>query len=720
MYGPDDAAGPESDSAGAARPQAINGQPFGVLAFELPLPDGWDGSLPRVLVEDNEGRIYYPSVTPRMATRQVPREPLLPMRIGRPGGVIDRLREAVRQPLSRSQVPVAVQVRALYVGDAPLVVQVTGDLSERVELQPDAQAGPESHRQLLEHWWAGYTQQAAAVLAADNAPPRHVYQYLLSMLARRLELPPAALPAPAASGPAGEKTQLEETFELMAGSQSLRQAIFDQVLTRPPDRSGGELPPPDPPQWSPLVWPAATADVPIEPIATRVPEDCFYLRFGSFANYVWFQELTERFGGELAQAFQLQGFTVGGTARIERMLATRLNTVSKLFGDKIIQDMAFIGSDPYVEQGASFAVLFHAANPAVLKASLESERRALANAESDAVLREIRLRDRSVSLLSTPDNRIRSFMVSDDAFILVTTSRSLAGRWLELTEGQPSLADNPAFRWVRSRIPDADDYSVFGCLTPEFFQQLLSPRYQIELRRRLEAEAHLQIAELASLTWQSEQGQPAESLGQLMEAGLLPSWFTDRPDGGRPLRHGDRWIDSLRGGRGSFLPIADVELSEVSATESAEYQQVADYYQAWGRMDPLFFGLRRFQTDQPGQEQFSIEAYLSPFEPQKYGWLAEQLADPSPLAIEFPADDVVSVQLRVRGAQPDEAYYLFGGLKDMVLPEPEDMQGLVRTLRVLKAAPAYLGAWPKPDIIERLPLGLGARLADPITPDTRE
>jgi hypothetical protein len=48
----------------------------------------------------------------------------------------------------------------------------------------------------------------------------------------------------------------------------------------------------------------------------------------------------------------------------------------------------------------------------------------------------------------------------------------------------------------------------------------------------------------------------------------------------------------------------------------------------------------------------------------------------------------------------------------MVPPPPEETQGLIKTLRALKATPGYIGAWPRPAIIEQLPLGLGLTRPD--------
>ncbi|MFN9904943.1 MAG: hypothetical protein ACK56F_02305, partial [bacterium] len=43
------------------------------------------------------------------------------------------------------------------------------------------------------------------------------------------------------------------------------------------------------------------------------------------------------------------------------------------------------------------------------------------------------------------------------------------------------------------------DYDVFAYFSSEFFQNLVSPKYQIELKRRMRAIAALENAELASI-----------------------------------------------------------------------------------------------------------------------------------------------------------------------------------------------------------------------------
>lgn len=684
---------------------AISGDPFGVLQAEVPLPPNFGSEQPRVIVEEAAGRIFYPVVSVR--TVEVIDEEPRPA-IGRPGGLIDRLRSAVGRKSAKRKVPVAITVSALFRGSEPLDLQLVGDITQRIQIVPSASQIGVSYQQLLGSWWNDYTTGARRAIT-DNDFPKLVHKYLTSMLSARLALPPIDLDPP---DPSKKKlSQPLETLALLAAIEPLREEIFEQVLTSPSEAAEPTRFLPIEPQWESATLPPLPVEPAVESLASHVPPECFYLRFGAFSNYVWFQEIAERYGGDMTQAVLLRGFNYDAAARMERMLASKLTTIAKMFGDKLVGDMAIIGSDLYMTEGASIGVLFFATNPELFGAALESDRSAVLAKNPDAQLTIVEIAGQPVSLLSTPDNRIRAFLVKDGPYYFVSTSQTLVRRFLEVAGGAPALANSHSFRWARSWMPDANQYSVFAYFSPEFFHRLVSPQYQIELNRRLAAMAHIEIAETALRVAQAE-GLGDLGIDGMKSLGLLTPWFDQRTDGAQTLQSEHGWIDSLRGARGSFLPIADVEIKSVSPREADQYASIARFYQEeWRHMDPLLLGLRRFRADGQRTEQVAVEAYIAPFEPGKYGWIARQLGAPTPMEIQMPADDAVSAQVHVRGGNTlgivSNDYHLFGGIKDMIPPAPEDTQGLIKTLRALKAVPGYFGGWPQPGIIDQLPLGLG-------------
>lgn len=706
--------------------QAAVGSPFGVVSLEVPLPPELSIDNVRVLVSDADNRLFYPATSVRTVEVKEPASPL-PGRL-RPGGLIDRVRNAIRVDNVR-RIPVAVNVTALFVGNGPLKIELLGDINQSMVVQPvpmvasaNGAVAPGNaaglHAALLDQWWRSYNVQAQRVrISGDH--PMLMHDYLSATLARRLNLPWPLVPDDPDEAKAAAKKKLAEpmgTLALLSGIEPLRDEILQQALTLPAHADLANQPLPPPPTWAPTLLPPVPADIPIEEIANHVPPECFYLRFGSFANYRWFQNLSARNGGDLAQIVLVRGFNYETSRRMERMLNTRMTTLAKMFGDQVISDMALVGRDLYLKEGASLGVILACKNHGLLLTSMEGERKQAANSIPGATLQEIDLGSQKCTLLSTPDNSVRSFLVSHGDYLLLTSSRILAERFVEVSNDGQSLAKQDSFRWARQWMPDANGYSVFGYFSPEFFHGLVDPAYQVELRRRLEAIASIELAEVATLAAQAE-GLKTD-MTDLMAAGLLPEWFDQRADGSKTLRLGDKWIDSRRGARGSFLPIVDVPVEHVNETERLRIERLMRFYQTeWQQMDPMMIGLRRFKAEgNTEDERVSIEAYVAPFAKEKYGWLADMLAPAAPVAIEMPPDDIASVQFLMNGTAPLTAprqpYHLFAGAKDMVPPSPGDMKGLIQTFRTLKATPGYLGAFPLPGYLDQLPLGFGIARSD--------
>ena len=429
----------------------------------------------------------------------------------------------------------------------------------------------------------------------------------------------------------------------------------------------------------------------------------------------------------------LRGYNYETSARIDRLLNTQMTTIGKLFGNAVISDMAIVGYDLYLQDGPTMGVIFQARNFDILRTSLEQERQStLANLrQQGATLQDEEIEGTTVTFLSTPDQSVRSFLVQSEPYLFITSSRTLAKRFIQVRKGETSLADVDAFRFTRLMMPLDNDYDVFAYLSSDFFQNLISPRYQIELKRRMRAVAAIENVELASIVAKREQKQgffikppnvkpsqvppdwmPGDQIDYLIANGYLPTWFQKRVDGSETIRFADNWHDSVRGRRGSFLPIADVPLVDCTPEESAEYRRTAEYYsKEWQQTDPLMIGLRRYEhPERADTERIALEAYIAPLGSDKYGWMSLLLAPPSDQRIELPQDDIVSLQLHLRGNEsprdPIANHFLFAGLKDTELPFPEETKGLFAILRLMKTLPAYLGAWPKPAVLDRLPLGL--------------
>ena len=234
------------------------------------------------------------------------------------------------------------------------------------------------------------------------------------------------------------------------------------------------------------------------------------------------------------------------------------------------------------------------------------------------------------------------------------------------------------------------------------------------MRRRIAAKSDIILVHLARLAAAAEQVKPlgeAKTLGidELIEDGFLPVGFGTRSDGSGVVTAGERILDTLRGASGTFLPIGDVKLESTSKEEFEWYSKIArEYTNRFPQMDPIIIALKRGDIPaSPSLERISIHAEIAPLTPAKYGMWAKQLGPPTTVAMRFAPDDIVSLQAHVASPQLGPPTHLFASIKDSFPPDPTEFEGLFKAYFALRQLPGYLGAWPQPGAIDRLPLGLG-------------
>jgi hypothetical protein len=181
------------------------------------------------------------------------------------------------------------------------------------------------------------------------------------------------------------------------------------------------------------------------------------------------------------------------------------------------------------------------------------------------------------------------------------------------------------------------------------------------MARRLQAQADIEIAELAALAAATE-GKPGGAIEKLIAGGLLPPDFGPRPDGSRAVLEGGEVRDSLRGRRGALLPVPDVPLNAATRAEVTEYRKFADFYeQKWGRMDPIMIGLRR-QALAGEREQVVIDARMSPFAAKHFEFLSQWAGPPDKMQIAAIPGDIARLELVLSNQ------HVFAGLRDVAPP----------------------------------------------------
>ncbi|HEY4759641.1 MAG TPA: hypothetical protein VIH42_03585, partial [Thermoguttaceae bacterium] len=523
--------------------------------------------------------------------------------------------------------------------------------------------------------------------------PPQVENYLTTSLAARLRL----------QLPEGKLTQspyaeLQKEIGLNLGTETLRVALQqDRILGLNNLDLPADQPLPAALEPPPLEVPEPTEDVQIEPLALHVPAECFYVRFGSFSNFLWLQDTLAKWGGDAQNLIALRGLDHQMSARMEKQLVLKQTVLSRMLGETVISDVAIIGADMFFREGATYGILFEARNSTILGANFNSQRSDRIKA-GGVTEQKIKIADREVSYIYSPDGTVRSYYAVDGDYHLFTTSKKLAERFLAVGSGEGALGKSREFRHARSLMPLSRKDTVWVYLSDAFFRNITSPHYRVEMARRLQAVADIELVQLAKLTAASE-GKAGGTIEELIQGSFLPASFGPLPDGSRMVIEGGEIYDSVRGRRGAFVPVPDMPVDRVTRFELAEYNRFADYYRThWGRMDPILVGMQR--TPQDGnREQVVVDVLMSPFAPMHFDLLGKY-AGPAdsmrmaPIPGDIAAIDVVLVNQRV-----------FGGLRDFGPPPNIQFGRLLPIGRLRDWLVGYIGTMGEIGVLGFLNLG---------------
>lgn len=691
--------------------EAYAGRPFGVARVTLPpnVANPETVELNGFALSDRDGRALYPV----FVTGKIMK--LLGAFLG--GG------EADAAP--------AVHVLFLFRGAEPFRVTIHAPQPLEVEVTPRAGAGrpaqARAQERLMQRWWRDYYGVAQQGEDSGDVPPI-VHAYLTSMLGRRLRLEPPQTIVSNVKKRGERRTapdELQAALELLAGVERLRTETIRGTMMRGEDFGDStELMTPDDIEWGPNVEPPFDPDARVEPLAAHVPSTCLYIRFGKYSNYLWFNQLLKDYAGDVSNMATQRALRTRKDERLQQQLALPAVTpggsaLADFLGEAAIADIALVGRDLFLDEGAAMGVLFQA-RTGLLGTNFQQTRQAILKRETDAgaTMEDVEIAGRKVSFLSTPDNRLRSFYAISGDYHLITASRRVVEEFFATADGKlASLGSLAEFKHARTRLPLERDDTIFLFLSSGFLRGILEPQYQVETMRRMRSSTDLQLVQLARYAAQHE-GHGKLEIEDLVEAGFLPPGFGRRPDGSGPLEVNGHWIDSLRGAPGTMLPVPDVKLDKVTAAEARKCATRAAYHQAnWQQMDPVMVAVKRTALDGPRLERIVVEGHVSPLDESKYGKYLSAVGPPVTERVTRAEGDVISVQAFLRGGLIDPnipPHHLFLGIQDTLPVVDPRTPNFLQALQLLQTTPGYVGAWPKAGFLDLLPFNLGgSRAVDP-------
>lgn len=628
----------------AVRVAGFLGTPFGVGRVQLEFaakrgpimqPDQ------TLLIADARGRVHYPIFTPEWEADDD-----------------EEVGDAKAPPAAKRRLR-QVTAHFLFAGETPLNLSLALDdlvLLRGNKLEPEV-AGSQGH-ELLQTWWGRYASQRPGSREAWE-----VKAYLNDMLARRVGMSPQSPPR---EEEGADVSQIERHFEravqTLFGFESVQTAMQDRTLLGSRDEEQATEAVPPPLRIFPVSLPPFTP-TPVEMLAMRVPADCFYLRCQTVANYLWFRNILLQWGGSTSEIVSPRMRDTQSRERIEAQLALRPDAAAEAALRGAISDLAIIGSDPCFEDGAAVGALFELRDKEKFHRWL-AQMRAEAKRNNPRVSEQmVKLGSHQASLLSSPDQTVRSFLADDGDYVLVTNSSHLAARFFEVKAGPQSLGELHEFRYARGKVRVYDEQAAFLYLSDPFFRRLVSPQYRIELTRRMRAKAELRDLALAQLAARGE-GLPDASVERLLIRKFLPQAFGTRCDGSRAILVDGRPIDSRRGLPGTFTPIPDISVERATRNEVAAFYEFGrNYAREWRAVDPVTVVLTRRPHENKSRETVAVDITVTPYAQQRYARLAARLAHSTKEHVVHQPGDLLGVDAVLR-SNSGRTVRTYAGVRD--------------------------------------------------------
>ena len=249
--------------------------------------------------------------------------------------------------------------------------------------------------------------------------------------------------------------ELSETYALFTGGRAMSENLqLDRVLRS--DEGGSEMVELDSIEgitireidWKPLI---KDPQVELDPLAAKIPADQHAIFFSSFNDAVKMVDEIAAQGAPILQLAEPRSTSARSVERYQQQMCLTISKIARLVGPTVAQSVAVTGSDPYFRTGTDVAVLFEAAEPAVLEKLLMAQVTLAAAEHPDAQPISGEIDGLAYRGVRSPDRSICSYIAKMDGLVMVTNSPFQLEQLMRVTNGQTqSLASLDEFAFFRT------------------------------------------------------------------------------------------------------------------------------------------------------------------------------------------------------------------------------------------------------------------------------
>jgi hypothetical protein len=328
---------------------------------------------------------------------------------------------------------------------------------------------------------------------------------------------------------------------------------------------------------------------PLPQLANYIPEDQYAVFFSDITKQFELADLLDEWGGNMLRQVESSSRDFHLREKLTRQLCLESSLLSRWFGDRVVGEMAFTGSDPFLKEGTAFTVLFSLKDGDRFRKQLE-KRYSEAVAKGGQRTEFTIAGQRGVGVVS-PDRRISSYLLILGKVAVVSNSKPALERIVACLDRKiTALAQAEDFRYMRTIFTQGDaEEDIFIYLSDPHIRNLVSPRWKIGEARRMRCAANMGLIANARL-WFSIDQRREPVMEELQKGGYLGPNLPTCPDHGvyGIGKNGEPYC-SKHNRVGHLTPVGETGFTEVTAEEAAQYKAfVENYNRYWTQFfDPI-------------------------------------------------------------------------------------------------------------------------------------
>ncbi|HEY5374917.1 MAG TPA: hypothetical protein VIK01_14645 [Polyangiaceae bacterium] len=339
-----------------------------------------------------------------------------------------------------------------------------------------------------------------------------------------------------------------------------------------------------------------------EPLAQATPAEFYFVRVHDFSTFLDLSALADTWGTEALDLLDGKLQDRNLRERYETQLALQDSELSRTFGPSVIEELAVVGSDPYLVEGSDLTLIFKVKSGLLFDAALLKALDSFGTLHPGLDTQKLSHEGVDITITRSHDGMVRRHRATVGGVELVSNSAAAIRRVISAIHGKVSrLSDEPDFAYMLAR--DADrEAAVLAFAGDRFVESVVGPQQKIKAAEREFALAELSRPGYAALLYGYFNGHSPTSAKDLLQANLL-SAADLKPGGVAASFQPGMPAESSRGSTLGMLPLIDApDLTMVTSAEQAGYDSFARSYESeWAEyVDPFAVRVSRAEAPDGG------------------------------------------------------------------------------------------------------------------------